>query len=351
MAKKVAEDPNSITIGGRRIRAEIREVPISELQYYEENPRIYSIIVSTGIKRDQSKIQTELWNLDSTKELFQAIKFNKGLLDEIVVYGGKVLEGNRRLCVYRKLFEQSEADEERTLWGKIRSKVILEPISPEEIFIYLGTLHVKGKAEWKPFEQAGFIWRMKHQFDKPAEVISQMIHLKAHNVRHMLRAYELMKTEGIEDQDKFSYFLEYAKRAAFAKLRREDPKIESTVVELIKADKIPRAEEIRRLPDILKDKKARRAYLNRGADFQSALETAHANNPEEVNTFYRQLTDTRDALRNVPIMQVVSDIRNDNVKRTKIHYFLKQVRTFEKQIQWDKNGKGSILKDSEPAKN
>ena len=338
MAKQDQGDEAAFTIGTRDVPFEIRRVPIDQLRYYEDNPRIFSLIAGKNLQRDQLGIENELWNLPNTKDLFNAIKSNGGLLEEVIVSQGRVLEGNRRLCVYRKLSEFSGAPEEKTRWQAIPAKVISAPISQEDIFVLLGTLHVKGKAEWKPYEQAGFIYRMKHEFGKDEEEICRLINLKTHNVVSMLKAYELMRREGIDDQEKFSYFLEYAKRPAFATLRAKDPNLEQTVVSLIKEDRLSRAEDVRRLPEILGDKKAQREFVVRNGDFHDALATANARNPEQVNGFYRALHLTREKLRDAPVVQIVEDIREDHNKRSKIDYFFKEVEKFRRAIKWKEDG-------------
>lgn len=336
----------SLTIGTRELPFEVRRVPITELRYYEDNPRIYSLIAEKNLKGDQEGIQRELWNLSTTHKLFQDVKANGGLLDEVIVSDNRVLEGNRRLCVYRKLADVAASDEEREKWARIPSKVITAPITQEDIFRLLGTLHIKGKAEWSPFEQAGFLYRRRHESHKGDDELCSEIKLPRHNVLSMLRAYELMLGNGVNNQEKFSYFLEYAKNPKFAALRAKDPNVESTIVRMIKEDVIPRAEAVRRLPEILSDKKAKKNFVERKVDFGDALAVANERNPEQVDGFYRTLHQAREKLRDAPIVQIVEDIREDHNKRSKIHYFFKQVDQFRKAIRWEENG-GKSPHDSE----
>lgn len=343
-----ASKPESaaLTIGTRELPFEVRRVSVSELRYYEDNPRIYSLIAEKNLKDDQEGIQRELWNLSTTHTLFQDVKANGGLLEEIIVSDNRVLEGNRRLCVYRKLAEMAATEEERAKWSRIPCKVITTPITQEDIFRLLSTLHIKGKAEWSPFEQAGFLYRRRHESHKSDDELCAEINLPRHNVMSMLKAYELMLANGVNNQEKFSYFLEYSKNVKFANLRAKDPTVESTVVKLIKEGKIPRAEAVRRLPEILSDRKAKRNLVDRNADFDDALAVANERNPEQVDGFYRTLHQARQKLRDAPIVQIVADIREDHNKRSKIHYFFKQVDQFRRAIRWQENG-GKSPPDSE----
>lgn len=325
----------SFTIGTRDLPFEVRRVPVSQLRYYEDNPRIYSLVAEKNLKGDQAGIQNELWNLSTTHKLFQDVKANGGLIDEVIVSDDRVLEGNRRLCVYRKLAEVASTPEEQERWSRIPARVITVPISQEDIFRLLGTLHIKGKAEWSPFEQAGFLYRRRHESHKSDDELCAEINLARHNVLSMLKAYELMVANGVNNQEKFSYFLEYAKNQKFANLRAKQPDIEATVVQMIKDDMIPRAEAVRRLPEILSDKKAKKSFIERKAEFEDALAVANERNPEQVDGFYRTLHQAREKLRDAPIVQIVEDIREDHNKRSKIHYFFKQVDQFRRAIKWE----------------
>lgn len=326
---------SSIVVGSRSIPTDYRRLSTKSLSYYADNPRIYSLVSEKGIKNDQERIEEELWNIDTTKELYQAVKANGGLIEEVVVSDGKVLEGNRRLCVYRKLLEHATTDAEKARWEEIPSRVLLEPISLEEVFVLLGALHVKGKVEWKPFEKAGFIYRNKHELSKTPEQIAGLLHDPVSTVNQTLKAYEMMLSEGIQDQSKFSYLLEYTKRPDFSRVRAKDSDAEKVVVDLVKGDRIPRAEEMRRLPEILLDKRAKREFVAGHLDFEEALQLANSRNPEQVDTFYRKLADARSALRSAPVGKIAEEIKSDHAKRTKIEYFLKDVKAFAKALRLD----------------
>ncbi len=74
-----------LTIGNKQLNFEVRQVPITELRYYEDNPRIYSLLASLSIAPTQESIEKELWKLAPTHDLFQLVKANGGLLEEVYV--------------------------------------------------------------------------------------------------------------------------------------------------------------------------------------------------------------------------------------------------------------------------
>jgi len=98
---------NIMIVGGNKIATEIKELDILKLRYWRENPRVDSIIKEKFPSGNvtEANIEQELWALDSVKELYQDIKQNKGLIDEILVKNDSVLEGNSRLCAYRFLYK------------------------------------------------------------------------------------------------------------------------------------------------------------------------------------------------------------------------------------------------------
>jgi len=126
---------NIIVVGGKSITTEIKELDIFELKYWRENPRIDSIIKQKFPKREavDADIEKELWALESVKDLYQDIKRNKGLIDEIFVQGDVVLEGNSRLCAYRHLYNAAMTDNERERWIRIRSRIVPDDIADEVI--------------------------------------------------------------------------------------------------------------------------------------------------------------------------------------------------------------------------
>jgi hypothetical protein len=330
-------DEKVLVVAGRRLRTEGRDLPIDELLYYTENPRIFTLLEGLGNQPSQEQIEGELWKLDPTKDLFQDIKSNKGLMEEVIVSNGIVLEGNTRLCVYRKLESQAKTDEERAQWHRIPAKVILDDISKEEIFTLLGTFHIRGKAKWRTFEQAGYVYRMKHELRKTPDQIADMIGLSKNEINSMIKAYELMRKEGIADQEKFSHFFEYAKRPGFTKLRKTDRSLDKTVAEIIKTDRVPRAEKVRDLEAILEDKKARKAFVDDKEDFDVALAIAHRRHPERADSFYKKMEEMRELLRTAPIPELTDEMKNDSTRRSKVQYFIKEVWRFAKLVGFEGN--------------
>ena len=137
----------SITVLGRDITYEIKDVDIESLEYDPENPRINRIISRIPPNKvTQEFIEMELLKLDSTKDLIKDLEANKGVVDEVYILKNKVIEGNRRLCAYRRLCRKYEKDpNNKKRWQTIKARILQNDVTDEEISYILVTFHIKGK--------------------------------------------------------------------------------------------------------------------------------------------------------------------------------------------------------------
>ena len=116
----------------------------NDLKFYAKNPRVYSQVWVDGEDEpDQEIIYTTLRDQSHVKDLRDAIRKTGGTRDEVIVLGktNEVIEGNRRLAVYRWL---SEKDPRK--WGKIPVKVIREDVDNATIFSLLGAFHLTNQS-------------------------------------------------------------------------------------------------------------------------------------------------------------------------------------------------------------
>ena len=145
------KNKNEIVVNGQKIQTDLDEIDIFKLKYWKENPRVNALIKQNFGDKDVSDkdIEKLLWDkVDSVKDLYTDIKKHGGLIDEILIKGDTVLEGNSRLCAFRKLYEKAEQqnDEKEMLkWSYIRARILPDDISYDVIFsgnIQIGRAHV-----------------------------------------------------------------------------------------------------------------------------------------------------------------------------------------------------------------
>lgn len=78
----------TLTIGKQDIPVQELEIPQSQLRFYPDNPRVYSVLqVSDESKPEQSKIQELMCSMEHVKQLKESIKSNGGLIDPVIVRG------------------------------------------------------------------------------------------------------------------------------------------------------------------------------------------------------------------------------------------------------------------------
>ncbi|MFZ1809133.1 MAG: hypothetical protein WAU36_18005, partial [Cyclobacteriaceae bacterium] len=262
----MANNKNSIAVLKRNIPVRIEDMDIAKLKFWTENPRVNSAIkkkYGNKIVRDED-IENLLRNEEHVKELLQDIKMNGGLIDEILVKGDIVLEGNSRLCAYRMLYEKAEkaGDENEMLkWSYIKAKVIPDNTSTEEIFVILGTWHIKGKKQWDTFEKAAYLKRMNvdhnYNYDRIAEIIGESPGF----VENTIIAHDLMINNKVFEPEKYSYFIEMVRNKTINQEQKKNPDTQQKIIKAIKLGQFNKAEEMRDMPKILKDKVAKRVFF------------------------------------------------------------------------------------------
>ncbi len=239
---------DTLTLAGKEIKVKRGEIQNSQLNYYPENPRIYSIMFATGIDQSQEEIEAQLIKMNHVKQLVQSIKSNGGLIDPLMVRDGDyiVLEGNSRLAAYRALTRTDALK-----WGMVKCVLLPADIGEDLIFALLTEYHMVGRKDWAPYEQAGCLWRRyKHHGVDPATIAKQT-GLPTRQVRFLIEVYSFMLDQQVNDINHWSYFYEYLKSRKIGLARKTYPELDSVVVEQVKSGRIRKAEDIRdKLPAV-----------------------------------------------------------------------------------------------------
>ena len=235
---------SKITIGKKDFEVEERIINQNELLFYEENPRIHSILQSNDDAITQQRIEEILSQMDHVKQLRTSIEQNGGIIDPLIVIERDsyyvVLEGNSRLAAYRIL---SQKDAYR--WKDVRCCVLPNIVSEDDIFTLLGQYHLIGRKGWSIFEQAAYLFRKKESANIETDILAKSVGLTRGTVEQYLRVYRFMRESNDLRPDKWSYYDEYLKNQGIKKYRDTSPEIDDTIVSQIKADKIKQAIDIR----------------------------------------------------------------------------------------------------------
>jgi hypothetical protein len=242
MAASAAKQLDTILVRGVEIPVQTVMLEQSKLLFYPENPRVYSVLREDGKVPTQEEIRDRLQEMEHVKELIQDIKVNGGLIEPLIVRDGtlEVLEGNSRLAAYRFL---SKADPLK--WGLVKCTVLPADVQEALIFALLGEYHIKGKKDWAPYEQAGFLYRRYKQHNADIDALSAEIGMSSIKVKHLIDTYEFMLAHGEVDVTRWSYYDEYLKSRKVSRARREFPDLDKVIVNKIKSQEIERAMDLR----------------------------------------------------------------------------------------------------------
>ncbi len=267
---------SKITIGKKEFEAEEKILDQNELLFYEENPRIYSIINSDGNMPSQEGIEDILTTMDHVKQLKISIEQNGGIIDPLIVLKKKdsyiVLEGNSRLAAYRILAKKNPSR-----WKEVKCSVLSEDITDDDIFTLLGQYHLIGRRDWSKFEQAAYLFRKKNSSKLDNDILAQSIGLPTPTIEQYLRVYNFMRDHDDLRPDKWSYYDEYLKNRGIKKYRDTSPKIDEAFVSKVKTGEIKQAVDVRnQLGTLAKgtDKTAKR-LMQEVIDGKISIEDAH----------------------------------------------------------------------------
>lgn len=343
----------SIAIDNRNIPTRIENLDIFSLNYYPENPRINFILSKFGDGLNQDDIEKNLWD-EETQKLALEIRSNGGLLEDIIVMDNLVLEGNRRLCAYRHLY-RGATEEQKELWKTIRAKVLLEQINVTEVFSLLSNMHIKGKIEWDPYEQASYIFKIMQTGTLTLDQLSQKVGASQSKIKLQLKAYELMRDNYLprvfklgvvtekEALSKFSNFIEYYTNSELQEFANEHPEVlnDDKFVEWVTEERIRSAAyHVRKdLPDILKDKPARKVFLESLPEdaIDAAKETLYKDRPETGDRFFEALKKMTESLKKAPTLKIQDKINENPRLQYIINQFYSEAKNFYNNLHHDPN--------------
>jgi hypothetical protein len=269
----VTPPEGSIILRSTEVPTVTRDVAISELNFYPDNPRIYSIVVVDGQKPTQDEILERLLGMEHVRQLVQDIRANGGLIDPIIVRQGDmvVLEGNSRLAAYRFL-----ARENAVRWSQVRCALLPADIDEKLVYALLAQYHVRGKKDWAPYEKAGFIYRRFTEQHVDLQVAAPELGLTREEAKHLIAVYQFMLDHKDQDHTHWSYYDEFLKSRKIKKARDEIAGFEKFIVDEVKSGSLAKAMDLRdKLPTICTgNSKILKRYMTGVYDFAEAHEHA-----------------------------------------------------------------------------
>ncbi len=237
-----ADSSDFILIRAQKVPITNQMLEQARLRFYIDNPRVYSILHGDGTSPTQEEIQKRLLELEHVRALVQDIRLNGGLIEPLIVKDEtlEVLEGNSRLAAYRFL-----AKSDPVKWGYVKCSVLPADIDESLVFALLGQFHIKGKKDWAPYEQAGFLYRRYKQHNADVKALALEIGISSKRINHLIETYQFMIDNSDDDVTRWSYYDEYLKSSKIGKARKRFPDLDAVVVAKIQSQEIKRAVDIR----------------------------------------------------------------------------------------------------------
>lgn len=314
-AAEAGAEVDEITLDGKRIRVHNTDLPLERVSLDPANPRIANtveLLPHASESKLQKRIEEVLWEDQDVKDLYRQVLVNKGLIERIIVRrDGRVVEGNCRTVVYRKLHEKQPAEAN---WKNIPARILPEDIAERDVAILLGEMHVAGKNTWSAFEKAGHIHRMHRDFALTQDEIAQRLRMSKSKVNQLIKSFDAMKNKymvryaAAPNVRKFSHFEELYKSPKLREWLADDPGAEDMFVGWVGEGKLPQGANVRELAAIVSSPEALAAMNERG--FAEAKKVVGQDDPATTSRLFRMMKEMTSELEQARLDDI-QKIRKD----------------------------------------
>lgn len=249
-------------------------LPIDKLTLDLNNPRIRQYIDMYGDNVTADGIALALSGSGSSESttsfssLKESIRVHKGIIHPIIVNHTEddqyvVIEGNTRLQIYKDFYRKTNDD----IWKEIRC-IVYENLAKNEIDAIRLQSHLVGPRDWDPYSKAQYLTKLYHEDGLPLNTIIDYCGGKKGVIMKLIDAYHDMQTFYVQpllegdkpDVREFSKFHELQNRSIKVALNTNGYS-EKDFGEWVFNGNIDTAQNVRWLPDILKDDAARKEFL------------------------------------------------------------------------------------------
>ena len=290
------QDKTSIAIMGEHVPARHEHLAILELHFLPDNPRVYAAIREMPDFHDltpdekQVRIYERLLQEPSVRKLIPEVKRDRGLQDPIVVRMDRrqVIEGNSRLAVYRKLWE--ETGHER--WAYIRCLVVSKLTDDQQTRL-LGQTHLHGKTDWSPYAKALFCFRWVVEEDKDVATLAKLSGLTAAEIKKNVRIVELMKENNDAKLSHFSYYDVLVRNRQISSTIEERSTLRDILLAQIKGEEFTAQEMRKRVPTVIAKPRILRKYERGDVSLDDAYDRS------KISGTQQRLKKVRDGLDDV----------------------------------------------------
>ena len=301
-------DETTISIMGEEVAASHVLVPIQELLFLPDNPRVYAAVREMPgmdqltIEERQQRIFKRLLSEPSVRNLIPEIKRDGGLQEPIIVRWDtkQVIEGNSRLAVYRHLHETSRDVQ----WTKIRCLIVAKLTHDQQTRL-LGQSHLHGKTDWSRYAKALFCYRWVIEEDRAANVLHDISGITVGEIKKNVKVIQLMNKSDDDKQSHFSHYEILVRNRAISSALDTNEALRETLLAQIKTGAFT-AQQLRdRLPAVITKPRILRKYEREEIDLEDAYDRA------KTSTTEKRLKSIRDRLDDIERGEINKLERNE----------------------------------------
>ena len=317
------QEIDEITLEGRKVRVRNVDLPIDKLSLDPANPRIANSVALTttnNMAELQSELERILWEDSDVRDLYRQVLVNQGLIERIIVrQDGRVVEGNCRTVVYRRLCKTQPGE---SLWKSIPARVLPEDIAERDIAMLLGEMHVAGKNTWSAFEKAGHIYKMHRDFALTQDEIARTLRMSKSKINQLIRAFETMKLMFLRKYPassnirKFSYFEELYRNPELRRWVDQEPTAEDDFVEWVGTGKLNQGMHVRELVAIVASPDALAAMNEHG--FLEAKRLLEEDDPAITSKLFKRMREMAEELEQARIDDIGRVKKGKNIAAKRI---------------------------------
>jgi hypothetical protein len=258
------------------------------------------------------------------EKLRNSILTNGGIMQPIIVNkqaGGRLvcIEGNTRLYIYRSFV----ADNVEGNWAQIPA-LVHEGLSLQDVDAIRLQAHLVGPRPWDPYSRAKYLWELAHKELMPLDRIVAFCGGNKREVTTAIQAYADMEhyyrpicDADDFDTEKYSGFVELQSSKVKDAILRAGLDL-THFAQWIRKGNIKGLAQVRLLPRVLPDKKAREVFLKK--DMKSAVDVLEK--PElsaglknaSISQLARALSEAIDLIPYVEVTRLRSSPEDDSVR-------------------------------------
>lgn len=303
-----------VNLEGVSVAVENRRVALPLLKLDVQNPRIglYKDSQPKAVLSD-AEIRHAIVNRgpDAYTKLRDSIEINHGIIHSIWIAplqdgAHLVIEGNTRVLIYRELAEKYPADD---VWKAIPAYVLPVGIRDSQINFVRLEAHLRGITPWDAYERARYLYILSEKEGYSVTRLEQLTRLRRAEIETEIRAFRDMSDiyspkfpDDVYQSQKFSYFVEYERSN---RLKQQVEKAGFGVAdfcEWVGTHRLPKAENVRTLGDILGDAKATEHFLHDGYD--QAIQYLALSQPDLVSPLFQRVEDLTERLKRLSFYEV-----------------------------------------------